>query len=60
MGLNAILFITHQKAQCGVYEFGKSVVEVLEKSVHYHFVHLECSSLKETPFYSGVILITPW
>jgi hypothetical protein len=42
-----ILFISHKKAQCGVYEFGKSITDVLQLSKNYHFIRVECSSLDE-------------
>jgi SAM-dependent methyltransferase len=42
-----ILFVSHKKAQCGVYEFGKSLFEILQRSNHYKFIKAECSSLKE-------------
>lgn len=45
--MKRILFVSHKKAKCGVYEFGKSLIEVLKKSAHYDFVHLECSSMME-------------
>lgn len=43
--MKRILFVTHTKARCGVYEFGKSIIEVLKHSARYDFVHLECASL---------------
>lgn len=42
-----ILFVSHKKARCGVYEFGKSITDVLEHSRRYQFVRVECSSLAE-------------
>jgi hypothetical protein len=42
-----ILFVSHKKAQCGVYEFGKSITDVLQYSRQYQFVRVECSSLAE-------------
>ena len=42
-----ILFISHRKAQCGVYEFGKSITDVLQLSKKYKFIRTECSSLSE-------------
>ncbi len=47
MELKTILFITHTKAQCGIYEFGINIFDVLEKSSEYNFVKVECSSLQE-------------
>lgn len=44
---NNILFISHKKKQCGVYEFGKNIVGGLQKSQKYNFIYQECSSLKE-------------
>jgi SAM-dependent methyltransferase len=45
--MKKILFISHKKAQCGVYEFGKSISDVLQHSKNYQFVRAECSSLDE-------------
>lgn len=42
-----ILFISHKKAQCGVYEFGKAITDVLQHSKRYQFIRIECSSLSE-------------
>ena len=42
-----ILFVSHKKAQCGVYEFGKNITDVIEHSQHYQFIRVECSSLNE-------------
>jgi len=42
-----ILFVSHKKAQCGVYEFGKNITDVLQHSQRYQFIRVECSSLVE-------------
>jgi SAM-dependent methyltransferase len=42
-----ILFVSHRKARCGVYEFGKRVTDVLQTSRRYAFIRVECSSLAE-------------
>ena len=42
-----ILFVSHKKAQCGVYEFGKNITDVLQHSTHYQFIRVECSSIAE-------------
>jgi hypothetical protein len=42
-----ILFVSHKKAQCGVYEFGKSITDILQHSKNYQFIRVECSSLAE-------------
>lgn len=42
-----ILFVSHKKAQCGIYEFGKALTDVLQNSSRYQFVRVECSSLHE-------------
>jgi SAM-dependent methyltransferase len=42
-----ILFISHVKAQCGVYEYGRSISDVLQHSRKYEFIRAECSSLNE-------------
>jgi hypothetical protein len=42
-----ILFVSHAKAQCGVYEFGKNITDVLQHSEKYRFIRVECLSLAE-------------
>ncbi|QQG52628.1 MAG: hypothetical protein HY931_00120 [Candidatus Falkowbacteria bacterium] len=42
-----ILFISHKKKRCGIYEFGKNIANSLQKSQKYNFIYQECSSLKE-------------
>jgi hypothetical protein len=42
-----ILFVSHKKAQCGVYEFGKNITDTLQLSKRYQFIRVECSSLAE-------------
>ncbi|HVM88586.1 MAG TPA: methyltransferase domain-containing protein [Puia sp.] len=42
-----ILFISHKKKQCGVYEFGKHIFNALSSSEKYDFIRAECSSLIE-------------
>jgi len=42
-----ILFVSHKKVQCGVYEFGKNITDVLQHSQLYQFIRVECSSLGE-------------
>lgn len=44
---NRVLFVSHKKAQCGVYEFGKNITDTLQYSNRYQFVPIECSSLAE-------------
>lgn len=44
---NPILFVSHKKSQCGVYEFGKNITDVLRYSKHYQFIRVECSSINE-------------
>jgi len=44
---NTILFVTHRKKQCGVYEFGIRLFEAIKVSAKYHFVHAACDSLDE-------------
>ena len=42
-----ILFVTHNKKQCGVYEFGINIYNAIKKSTQYNFVHVACDSLQE-------------
>lgn len=46
-GMNKILFVSHKKTQCGVYEFGKNITDALQHSKRYRFIRVECSSLIE-------------
>jgi len=66
-----ILFVSHKKAQCGVYEFGKSITNVLQHSKRYQFIRAECSSLTELQtaiaknapaaiIYNYVSSVLPW
>jgi SAM-dependent methyltransferase len=45
--MKKILFVSHKKARCGVYEFGKNITDVLRHSKRYQFIRVECSSLAE-------------
>ena len=45
--MNKILFVSHKKARCGVYEFGKKITDVLALSKKYQFIRAECSSMDE-------------
>lgn len=42
-----VLFVTHRKKQCGVYEFGKQVFNAISDSKKYRFVKGEYDSLSE-------------
>lgn len=42
-----VLFVTHKPKQCGVYEFGKSVFNVISTSAKYNFIKTECESQDE-------------
>ncbi|MBC7874343.1 MAG: hypothetical protein H7Y01_10125, partial [Ferruginibacter sp.] len=42
-----ILFVTHKPKQCGVYEFGKTVFDVISVSRKYFFQKAECASLAD-------------
>jgi len=42
-----ILFVSHKKSQCGVWEFGKNITDALQHSKRYQFIRVECSSLDE-------------
>jgi hypothetical protein len=52
-----ILYVSHKKAQCGIYVFGKSITDVLQQSKRYQFVRVECSSLNE--FHEAISEYTP-
>jgi hypothetical protein len=42
-----ILFVSHRRTHCGVYEFGKDIIDILQSSQKYNFIPTECSSLNE-------------
>ena len=42
-----VLFVSHKKAQCGVYEFGDKLIAVLKHSKKFQFIKVECSSMNE-------------
>ncbi len=44
---DVVIFVSNKRAQCGVYEFGRSVAEALRASRRYEFVYAECSSAEE-------------
>jgi hypothetical protein len=41
-GAETILFVSHKRALCGVYEFGRSVADALQASRKFHVVFAEC------------------
>lgn len=44
---STILFVTHRKKQCGVYEFGWNTYNAVRKSQKFSFVHLACENQNE-------------
>jgi len=42
-----VLYVNHRQQQCGVYEFGRSIGNVLTNSKKYDFKYCECDSLDE-------------
>jgi len=44
---NTILFVTHKKCQCGVYEFGENVFDSIKSSKKYNFIKAECSDIND-------------
>lgn len=47
MPLKTILFVTHTKKQCGVFQFGSDIFDTLIESTKYNFIKLECNSLSQ-------------
>lgn len=43
----SILFVSHKKTQCGVYEFGKRISDVLQHARDHDFIRVECSSIAD-------------
>jgi hypothetical protein len=44
---NIVLFVSHPKKQCGVFEFGKNIYYAIARSEKYEIVWIECSSLEQ-------------
>lgn len=42
-----VLFVSHKEKQCGVYQYGLNIGEVLKKSTKYSFSYAECSNPEE-------------
>ena len=47
MSLPTILFVSHTPSQCGIFEYGKNIFNVLKGSRYFNFVRVECSSLED-------------
>src|ERR1700687_1922836 len=47
MSLKTVLFVSHKKARCGIYEFGQNIYAALSKSRLYNFIKLDCSTLQD-------------
>ena len=45
--MEKIMFVLHKKGQCGVYEFGRNIADLLVTSSKYDFIVVECDSLEE-------------
>lgn len=59
-----VLIINHKVKECGVYQYGKRVAEVLKKSKNHNFIHLELDSHEdldhEIEKYSPNFIIYNW
>jgi len=55
--MNNILFVTHKKSQCGVYEFGENIFNVVKQSAKYNFAKVECENLEE--LLEGILRFNP-
>jgi hypothetical protein len=42
-----ILFVSHKEKQCGIYQYGVNIGEILKNSSKYSFSYEECSSAEE-------------
>ena len=49
--MNNVLVVNHLQQQCGVYQYGKNTVGVLEKSIKYNFIYAECANLNDLIMY---------
>jgi hypothetical protein len=52
-----VLFVSHKEQQCGVYQYGRSIVDVLIKSKKISFVYAECSGPDE--YFTSVDKVNP-
>ncbi|MEO6290750.1 MAG: hypothetical protein ABIO76_12550 [Ginsengibacter sp.] len=59
--MKKILFVSHSKAKCGVYEFGKNIYNAISQSKVYNFIKVECDSIehlhKEIDFHNPNAII---
>lgn len=44
---HTVLIVSHKQAQCGIYEYGRSITYALNKSTRYVFKFAECSNEKD-------------
>jgi len=47
MDKRKVLFVSHPKKQCGVFEFGRNIYQAIAGSSKYEFIWLECASLEQ-------------
>ncbi len=47
MDINNVLFVTHKKSQCGVYEFGENVFDAIKLSKKYNFIKADCNDIND-------------
>ena len=47
MSKRTVLFVSHPKKQCGVFEFGQNIYQAIEGSEKYNIVWIECSALEQ-------------
>jgi SAM-dependent methyltransferase len=45
--MESVLYVNHRKQQCGVYEFGRDIANVIAGSKKYNFYYCECDSFNE-------------
>jgi hypothetical protein len=45
--MNNVLFINHSQQQCGVYQFGKRVADIIQRSNKYNIVYTEIQNITE-------------
>ena len=46
-----VLFVTHKKVQCGVYEFGQDVFNAIHSSTKFNFILAECGDMNDLEYY---------
>ncbi len=47
LAMNTVLIVSHKQKSCGIHQYGINIARALQKSLHYAFIYVECSSEQE-------------